>query len=140
MNDDRAADEARRNRLLQIAASFDIGGEHAETLADDVLSTFLLHDPGVAGAEERLERLMASACNRHNARAAALKLDPGELAAILPQLPLLTRQALQLHVYNGVNASGIAALLDVSPLYAARLIAEAVKRARREIRKRRERG
>ena len=121
-------------RLVAIAGRFSIDGPEAEWLADDVLSLILLSDDGGGlNPDDRLDRLMAVTCVRRNAAAIVEGLDPRKLWTILPLLPAHTRRVLQLHVVEGRDANEIAAIMEVSRTYAARLIAKSVARAKKAI-------
>jgi DNA-directed RNA polymerase specialized sigma24 family protein len=131
------ADE-RKARLLAIAQRFSIGQEEAEALADDALCSFLMIDAN-ARVEECLDGHMARICRRRYAAAVMAGLDPVALREILPALPAHTRRVLLLHAFEGLDAHGVAALLNVSPTYAAVLIARSVERAKQAILERQQR-
>jgi hypothetical protein len=129
--------EERKNRLVAIAARFHIAGEEAEELAHDVLSTFLLNDCGDVDADDRLDGLMIVTCDRRNAAAIVAGFNPVELRGIFPLLPAHTRRVLQLHIFERLDANGLAVVLNVSPTFAARLIVKSVERAKKAILERR---
>ncbi|HEY0157436.1 MAG TPA: hypothetical protein VGF28_09145 [Thermoanaerobaculia bacterium] len=125
-----------RERLLNIARSFDIVGDEADALVDDNLTMFRLNDFGATGSEAWLEWLVTAACIRRRAAAVVAGLDPVRLREILPSLPAHTRRVLQLHAFHGLDAHGVAQLLDIPPVYAAKLIEQAVERAKELIEQR----